>query len=129
MQAPSWVLRIRLTFCAHFLPSLGFSSSIDIRMEESQRWSKRLWLQIMHGYEVMIDTQTHRTEWVPGPTMSVMEMKFMGTEGNIVRSQDPTTSRRKDPFNVNIILQTPLFTEQNFIEDLIYARYRLVAIF
>lgn len=61
--------------------------------------------------------------------MSVIEMKFMGTEGNIVRSQDPTTSRRKDPFNVNIILQTPLFTEQNFTEDLIYVRYRLVAIF
>lgn len=61
--------------------------------------------------------------------MSVMEMKFMGTEGNIVRSQDPATSRRKDPFNVNITLQTPLFTEQNFTEDLIYVRYRLVAIF
>lgn len=109
VQAPSWVLRIRRTLCAHFLPSLGFSSSIDIRMEGLQRWSKRLWLQIMHGYEVMIDTQTHRTEWVPGPTMSVMEMKFMGTEGNIIWSQDPTTSRKKDPFNVNIILQTPFF--------------------
>lgn len=53
----------------------------------------------------MMDIQTQKTEWVPGPTMSVMEMKFMGTEENIVWSQDPTSSRRKDPFNVKITLQ------------------------
>ena len=50
-------------------------------------------------------THTQRTEWAPGPAMSVMEMKLVGTEENVVQSQDPTSSRRKDPFNGKIILQ------------------------
>lgn len=35
--------------------------------------------------------------------MSVMEMKFMGTDDNITWSQDPTSLRRKVPLNVKKI--------------------------
>lgn len=58
-----------------------------------------------------------------------MEMKFMGTNENIIWSQAPTSLRRKVPLNVkNFFFAEPIFTQQIFVESLIANSCLLVSV-